>query len=335
MKNPFSDGDTTVVETVETVQETGSVIISQKKLMDINHHKAEICEIFKADTLYDIDLIDSVYSFGAHPAVVSNSLADFRKDVSGIVESNLPTVTLHADTFINGETCYVFFINIYDAIENGHHNFTHWSWYIDKQNLLPVYVKRSGEGEAEKDGHSLGRLHFFTETFFFDVKQDSVMQGMFSFDKSAFDLQNTTMLAPGEQAPVLTVRDLNDVILSADELKNKVLFIEFGATDCAANPLANPMLNRLYKRYSTENFAIVSIYANETPGQLIKYITTNNIQFPVYIGSTKLRRRFQTKGTPNFYLLDKKGIIILAFDGYRDDLEHQVTSEVDSLLQYR
>ena len=92
------------------------------------------------------------------------------------------------------------------------------------------------------------------------------------------------------------------------------------------------MLNRLNKKYDTRDFAIVSIYSNETPDQIKKYIESNKLQFLLYIGNKKVNRDFKTMGTPGFYLIDKSGKILQSSNGYSDDLEKELIKKIDQSI---
>ncbi len=152
------------------------------------------------------------------------------------------------------------------------------------------------------------------------------------FNKSDFDLANKKMLEDGATAPDIKVKDLtgNDVPVSA--FKNKIVLIEFGATTWGANPLANPLMNRLSKQYNSANVAIISVYSAETPLQINNYIKNNKLEFPVYMGNRQLKKGFKTMGTPGFYLIGKDGKIVKSSNGYYDELEQDMTTQINNLL---
>lgn len=141
------------------------------------------------------------------------------------------------------------------------------------------------------------------------------------------------MLTPGTIAPPLDLKDLANKQVPSSNFKNKVVLSDFGGTACAANPLANPMLNRLHQRYSSAHVAIVSIYTDETPGQVNKYVTSNGLLFPVYLGTRQNKKAYSTLRTPNFYLLNRKGVIIESINGYSGDLEEKLERRINNLLQ--
>ncbi|MBS7566835.1 TlpA family protein disulfide reductase [Mucilaginibacter sp. Bleaf8] len=331
-KNIFSNNDTAVTRINETLSRN-----AQQKIVAQNTTNADrfghpvFREVFIHDTLYTLDFKDSVYSFQVHPKTVTGTLADYLEQLKSVLSKN-HVVHQRPDTIIEHKLCYSLFVKSYDTVENNNHDFTHLYFYLDKKTLLPVYTKELGAGSASKGGYSLGRVNVFNERRFanFKIGQDP-NAAIFKFDKVGFDVENKHMLENGSVAPLIQVSNLTGKKLSPEEFKNKILLIEFGSTTCGANPLAIPMLNRLAEKHKASEVTILSIYSDETIKQIRDYVDANSIKFPIYKGSIKLKKGFKTVGTPNFYLIDKNGIIVMAFDGYSNKMEQELILRIDKL----
>ncbi len=236
------------------------------------------------------------------------------------------------DTIFNGIKCYSFFIKTHDTVSNGNHDYTHKTILIDQKTRLPIYYKHAGAGTAYKGEMLIGRITFHSEKIFdgFNINENIPI---IPFVNAGFSHPNTEMLKVGDMAPALYLKDLSGIKVPDKDLKNKVLLVVFGAISCPANPLANPMLDRLNSKFSSEQFSILNIYSNETSEQVKEYIEGNHLNFPIYIGNKMLNRTFKTVGTPNFYLIDKNGNISRAFNGYKASLEQELTGSIVSLLK--
>ena len=92
------------------------------------------------------------------------------------------------------------------------------------------------------------------------------------------------------------------------------------------------MLNRLHEKYNASEVAVISIYTDETSEQVSKYVTANDLKFPVYIGSRGQKKSYHTLGTPNFYILDREGKVVESVNGFSDDLEQRLERKIDKLL---
>jgi len=332
-KNPFSEGDIShgKNQAVLIFDNDGS-IKAMNLSTEINEGQTKYREIYLNDTLHTLDLVDSIHSSSKKDKKsISSDMITAVNQIKTILKDPFKIVR-NKDTVVNDILCYSFFIKLYDSLINGNHDYTYNYLVIDKTTLMPLYTKATGEGMAEKDGRPLGRLKFFDERSFYNLRINENIDGsIFLFNRSEYSAPNLTMLDEGVLAPDLKLKDLSNHDVALSLFKNKVLLVEFGGTACAANPLANPMLNRLNERYSQKNFSIVSVYSGETSEQVKKYISSNNLQFPVYLGTRKLTKEFKTMGTPNFYLIDRNGIILHSFRGYSDDLEKNLNEKIKVL----
>lgn len=334
-KNPFSNGDTSYIKTQEILAfDRNGLLHAMDRKTSINKGQTELREVYLNDTLYNINSNDSLYSIDKKPKNIGNGLKSFVDLIKYILTKNPSKITQRKDTAINRTTCYNFFIKSYDTIENNNHNYTHLHVFINKTSLMPISTKEVSVGEFSKEGHSLGRLNAYNEVHYSSYRfSEKISPTVFHFNTAGFELYNDKMLADGISIPEINVKDLNNREVATFNFKNKLLLIEFGSTVCGANPLANPMLNRLNKKYNVKDVAIVSIYSEETSDQIKKYIESNSIEFPIYMGNKKIKRNFKTVGTPGFYLVNKDGKVIKSSNGYNDELENDFSKEIEVRIQ--
>lgn len=332
-KNFFSN-DTAVTQSLETIlQNNTGQITAQNQLSLTKTGEPYYREIFTGGKMYGMDLKDSVYNVETQPKTIANSLTYYISQVTAIINKKEPKLTRLKDTVIAKNPCYGFFVSAYDTVENNQHNYTHRYFYLSKQTLLPVYTKEVAAASATKGGYDIGRINVFTERRFTNYTLNhAVKPSVFAFNLTGLDPETKAMLPEGAVTPAITVRHLNGSGLPAGQFANKVVLLQFGSVTCAANALANPLMNRLASKYANSNAAIACIYSEETPAQSQKYIEANDIHFPVFLGSSRLKRKFQTTGTPNFYLINQQGIIVKSINGYTDHLEQDLNAAIDGLL---
>ncbi|WP_316830496.1 TlpA disulfide reductase family protein [Pedobacter aquatilis] len=331
-KNPFSKDD------IATGKSTASILFNQDGTVKYKREKTNINDgqtvyqsIYKTGRLYGLSLPDSTYTDEEPKEKVTTDITAFTTLLIDNLNKNPQKIIRKADTVFRNKRCFNFLIKLYDSLLNGNHDYTYKQILIEQKTMLPAYLKETGAGMTYKEGLPLGRLIFFNEKSFSDIKINQKV-AVLPLETTGFTKPNTQMLDIGAKAPALVIKDLSGGIPDVKIGNKKLLLIIFGATDCPANPLANPMVNRIYTKYATDNFAIVNIYTNETTDQVKKYIEANNIKFPVYTASRKLGKEFKTAGTPNFYLIDKNGIVVSKSKGYAESLEERFTKEIDKLL---
>ncbi|MDR0793829.1 MAG: TlpA family protein disulfide reductase [Chitinophagaceae bacterium] len=289
--------------------------------------------IYLGDTSYMYNFLDSAYTKFKTPVQnYSNRFLEVLSGLKSILEQKSAKIIQKEDTVIQRADCYNFFIIANDTIENGVRNYGYIYLAVDKQNLLPIFYKVIAEGRGVKDGHSIGYVSMYFERNFYNYSVNKTIDdSMFYVDRNLYKLPNK-ILANGTGAPPLALRDLSGKQIDSSIFKDKILLMEFGSILCPANPLTTPLLNRLYQKYKSQSVAVFSIYSSETAEQAKKYIVNQHIQFPVYLGSAKLSKDYHAPGAPYFYIIDKTGKIAKGIVGYYDELEKDLTTKIDFLL---
>ncbi|WP_342644795.1 TlpA disulfide reductase family protein [Mucilaginibacter sp. CSA2-8R] len=332
-KNMLST-DTTIVKRHETIVQNAAGQVTAQNLLSLTqtgqpYHR----EVLTGGKLFSMELKDSVYSKAAQPQMVNNSLTQYLNEITYIIDKKPGKLSRLKDTLIAGTCCYSFFANTYDTVVNNQHNYTYKYFYLNQKTLLPVYCLEKGAGSATKGGYEIGRVNIYNERHYSNYALNrAVAPSVFAFNLTGFDTETQAMLPEGALAPTVAVRQLSGMSIPAGHFAGKVVLLQFGSATCAANALANPVMNRLAARYANRNTAIACIYSEETPLQAQKYVAANNIKFPIYLGSSWLKKKFQTKGTPNFYLINQQGVIVKSIPGYSDGLEQQLSTAMDALL---
>lgn len=335
-ENPFNPGDISKGTTKSQIlyKDDGTIdFMSEDR--NINSGQTRTREIYGNGKRYTFDLVDSTYDVDDVKGEMKSELPEIITVAQTYLQKGPDKIIQKEDTLFNGNMAYQFLIKAYDTIANGNYDYTHKTILIDKNSLIPVYYREIGEGSAFKDGAAIGRLKFFIEKSFKAIKVNQViLDTAMNFD--GFHTVNTNMLSVGETAPPIdAVSIIDDQNILSIALKAPVKLVVFGSTSCAANPLSNPMLNRLHEKYAMKQFSIINIYTGDKLEQISRYVKNNGLKFPVFYGTRSLNSKFKTVGTPNFYLLNADGKIVASIRGYSDSLEEELVSKIDTLLEAR
>jgi thioredoxin-related protein len=333
-ENPFNPGDISKGTTrTQIIFRDNGLIEFRKEESNINFGQTMTREIYGNGRQYTFDLLDSTYAIDVVKGEIKSELHEIITGALTYLQKSPKKILQKKDTLFNGKMAYQFLIKAYDTIANGNHDYTFKTILIDKNSSMPVYYKETGEGSAFKDGFAIGRLKFFNEKSFKDIKLNEVISDT-AINIDGFHKVNTNMLNVGETAPSIdAVPVTDDPIVISSALKAPIKLVVFGSTTCAANPLSNPMLNRLNAKYAKKQFSIINIYTGDKTEQIIRYVKNNDLKFPVFLGTRLLSSKFRTVGTPNFYLLNNEGKIVASISGYSDSLEEELVSKIDTLLK--
>lgn len=108
-----------------------------------------------------------------------------------------------------------------------------------------------------------------------------------------------------------TLNQLDGETLNFEDLKGKVVFINFWATWCAPCVAEMPSINSLYKIYE-DNPEVVFVIINveNKADKVRKFIKKKKFSFPIYLpNASQIPRVYESKGIPTTFVLDKDGYI--------------------------
>lgn len=129
----------------------------------------------------------------------------------------------------------------------------------------------------------------------------------------------TAKLVPaGKAAPAFTLKTPTGGSLSLAKAisGHKATLINFWATWCGPCMAEMPDLKKLYTRLSPKGFQLLSINNAEDAATVKKFVSKENLKFPVVLSTPKLLSTYGIEAIPTNYLLDSKGKIVFRSVGY-------------------
>jgi len=107
--------------------------------------------------------------------------------------------------------------------------------------------------------------------------------------------------------------------INLEDLKGKVVLINFWATWCGPCRMEIPDLNELYKTYNDLGLEILGISISDTEKQLIQFKNSYNIYYPILYGSPsdtyKVQMEYGVYSVPISFLINKKGELVRVYNG--------------------
>ncbi|MCX6175201.1 MAG: TlpA family protein disulfide reductase [Ignavibacteriales bacterium] len=132
------------------------------------------------------------------------------------------------------------------------------------------------------------------------------------------DLESTALLKVGNNMPTFTTQSLSGKTFLSDELKGKVVLINFWATWCPPCKAELPLLQKnIYEKINNKNFVVLAISRGEATDTVKKFINKFNYTFPVYLDKeTKVYKLFASKYIPRNFVIGKDGKVKMATVGF-------------------
>jgi thiol-disulfide isomerase/thioredoxin len=138
-----------------------------------------------------------------------------------------------------------------------------------------------------------------------------------------------------QRAPSFQYRSLSGKIHQLEELKGKVVLIDFWGTWCAGCVQEMPTLQCLYESYRTNpKVAFVIVSQNDSPEKVQAFVEKNHLTTPIYyIGSNAPPKAFASSAWPATYFMSPDGMLRGVHLGGADWSNNSVRKYIDGLVQ--
>ena len=122
------------------------------------------------------------------------------------------------------------------------------------------------------------------------------------------------LLAPGKPAPLFKYKDVNGKEYALEELKGKLVYIDFWATWCGPCRHELPFLEEVEKSYEGKKITFISMSMDDDMvawDKMVKEKKMKGLQLHAAgAWNSTIAKDYQIKGIPTFVLIDENGIII-------------------------
>lgn len=126
--------------------------------------------------------------------------------------------------------------------------------------------------------------------------------------------------------------DLEQKKWNSNELKGKVVVINFWFTSCKPCILEMPHLNKLVEENKT-NPVVFLAPAPENEAQIRRFLKKYSFDYTILPSSLAFITSLNIENFPTHLVVDKKGIIRQVFIGYADDIKEKLQTEIDKLIK--
>jgi peroxiredoxin len=117
-------------------------------------------------------------------------------------------------------------------------------------------------------------------------------------------------------APSLELTDLDGNPVSLADFRGQVVLVTNWATWCPPCKAEMPTLQEFYDDNAANGFTIIAISAGEPTADVSAFVKQYGLTFPVWPDLTqKATIAFRNPGLPSSYMIDRNGIVRLAWTG--------------------
>lgn len=111
-------------------------------------------------------------------------------------------------------------------------------------------------------------------------------------------------------APDFSIATVEGEHIALQDLRGKVVLLDFWGTWCGPCVESVPSLRDLNKRYAKEPFVIVGISSDNNEEEWRSFVEKNKMVWPQYLDrDDKIQQAFRVRGFPTYVLIDHEGIV--------------------------
>ncbi len=138
-----------------------------------------------------------------------------------------------------------------------------------------------------------------------------------------------------KEVPAFSLTSLDDKPLTRDNLKGKVVLLDFWATWCAPCRAAIPHLATLYETYKDQGLEVIGISLDQGGlPDVVDFVKRNHVPYPIALGTNNsiTKDLGNITSLPTIILLSKKSSIEFKVVGYNAEIGKKMEETIKKLL---
>ena len=138
----------------------------------------------------------------------------------------------------------------------------------------------------------------------------------------------------GTAAPFCSIPDLNGNIVNLQQMKGKVIFLDFWAPWCDQCREEIPALDALYRKYNNDKLVMIGVDIDSSEKLVTEFLQKTPVNFKILIdGKGVMRRAYRFRALPTAFIIGKDGVIRYMHMGYGKEFLPMYEKEIDELLK--
>ena len=170
----------------------------------------------------------------------------------------------------------------------------------------------------------------------FTYKPDKDVEKVKEFDWEQLYAMPDPEELVGEPAPLFAGTALDEKPFSLEELRGRVVLLDFWATWCRPCVQAIPKIQKLAEKFAEKPVAIIGVNqdAKGMDAKVKKFVADQKLTFRQFVDADgKLGRKYKVAAIPCTFLLDKKGTVQAVHVGGSPKLDEELTEQIEKLLK--
>lgn len=122
--------------------------------------------------------------------------------------------------------------------------------------------------------------------------------------------------------------------VTLEDLKGKVVVLDFWATWCGPCVASVPEMRKLYSRYSNESFVLIGVSSDYDEGAWREFTGKNRMSWVQYLDrDRRIQNAFNIHAYPTYVIIDHEGILRFQASGYGAPLDAAIKRQMRAAAQ--
>ncbi|MEO2177768.1 MAG: TlpA disulfide reductase family protein [bacterium] len=137
-----------------------------------------------------------------------------------------------------------------------------------------------------------------------------------------------------QPAPDFTLKSMSGENLRLEELRGKVVLINFWASWCGPCRQEMPILDRIHQRYEPTGFSVLGVNVESDPTKARKIADRTRVKFPLVLDQKQqVSEAYNVEAMPYTVLVDRDGKVRYIHAGYKPGDEQIYINRLKKLLR--
>lgn len=195
---------------------------------------------------------------------------------------------------------------------------------ISKKTYLPIAVRQHQEtlGKVQDLYFSISGIHINEEGIAFDFSKERYPA---EYKEEEQESNQKLLALQGKKLPAFRLTGWDGSTLLSDELKGKLVLLDFWEVWCGPCVASMPRVKELYEKYKSSGLEVIGIIHQtehlKTARQLIDKI---NPGFRMVLGNEQSKIDFSLQAVPLYILINRSGNIVMVSEGFPETLEETI-----------
>ena len=144
----------------------------------------------------------------------------------------------------------------------------------------------------------------------------------------------TSAGASAARAPTFALPSRSGDTVSLDQLRGKVVMLNFWASWCGPCRQEMPLLDQMHKRYSALGFTLVGVNVDANSKDAEEWLSKTPVSFPVLFDrESKVSKMYDVSAMPSTVFIDRQGAVRYLHRGYKAGDEGEYLNQIRALLK--